>query len=65
MNWIPVSEHLPDDDTIVLVHVPGASEPVWIGFYVSEYDDWVWAEGATIVEEVTHWMPLPEPPVKQ
>lgn len=62
MNWISVEDRLPHDDIVVMVYVPNASEPVWIGFYVSEDDDWFWAEGVMIFDTVTHWMPLPAPP---
>lgn len=64
MNWIPVSERLPDADVDVLVYVPGVdSSYVWLGFI--ENDVWYWDTGSTMDFPVTHWMPLPEPPEVQ
>lgn len=62
MGWNRVNERLPDDDQIVLVHAPDATEPVWLGFHHRETESWVWAEGADILEKVTHWMEIPEVP---
>lgn len=58
--WIPVSERLPDDDLTVMISVNGESEPVWMGYYDADH----WKEtGSGGRVEVTHWMPLPTPPV--
>lgn len=57
-RWIPVTEQLPDEDTRVLV---------WLRVKIYDHthmdtdrvhrNRWVrWGE------DVTHWMPLPEPP---
>jgi hypothetical protein len=66
--WIACSERMPailDDDEHdgcsewVLVFAPdrGASIALW------EVERWVWdSAGYAIPSEVTHWMPLPEPP---
>jgi hypothetical protein len=64
-RWIPVSERLPEEDEDVLVmtaegkfasggmHVASLDEDgVW---YPSHGDGWEFPD-------VTHWMPLPEPP---
>lgn len=59
MQWISVEERLPDDGLTVLVAVPGASEPVWLGYYE---DRWYWENAEYVRENVTHWMPLPELP---
>ena len=67
MEWIPVTERLPDpnDDTLKLVnyidHREGAM--VWIGWH--EMED-VWyidgqAHSREYGDEVIAWMPLPEP----
>lgn len=61
-EWIAVGDRLPDDDTVVLVACPDASEPVWLGFY-SE-NEWVDPEYFRIIINVTHWMPLPELPAE-
>lgn len=70
--WIPVSERLPADETPVLAVVNGRTrvaelrwetpsfEETYKAFrYWDDPDDdgqcWEW-------HDVTHWMPLPEPP---
>lgn len=59
MTWISVEDRLPDDDISVLVYVPDAPEPIWLGFY--DMDEWTWVDGGTNCRP-THWMELPEPP---
>jgi hypothetical protein len=60
-KWIPVTERLPDEDTRVLV---------WLRVKIYDHTHmdtdrlhrsrWVrWGE------DVTHWMPLPEPPKEE
>jgi len=62
-DWISAKDSLPDDDLIVLVNVPSASEPVWLGFISWEgYERWHWADGSVIYGIVTHWQELPEAP---
>ena len=59
-KWIPVSERLPDEnDNTVLVYAAGYMELGWF-----DEDDSVWKsdEYAWDADEVTHWLPLPEPP---
>lgn len=60
ITWIDASEQKPDVDTTVMVFVPEASEPIWPGWWSGE--EWVWAEGATIDDTVTHWAELPMGP---
>ena len=50
-EWIPVSERLPDEEVRVL-----ATDGTDV--FDSEYmrGNWEW------LADVTHWMPLPEPP---
>jgi hypothetical protein len=61
-GWIDVKTELPDADTIVLIFTPSqdAAEPVWLGYYDDEVNQWRTPEGSLIT--VTHWQPLPEPP---
>ncbi len=60
MNWIPVTERLPDSDITVMIATPDESEPVWLGYYSGD-DGWLFADGMP-AENVTHWMDLPAPP---
>ena len=58
-RWIPVSERLPEHDAETLVAVRDEN-----GYYVivatfRKNGFWRMVEG-----EVTHWMPLPDPPAK-
>jgi hypothetical protein len=58
--WIPVSERLPEEDVQYLTIVKGNDIPV-----VAKYNDH--DKGFTDCRvgryvNVTHWMPLPEPP---
>jgi Protein of unknown function (DUF551) len=55
MEWIAVAQSVPKDDRIVLIfHNPYVD----LGFH----DDKKWCTEEYIEMDVTHWMPLPEPP---
>ena len=59
-RWIPVSERLPKYNTFVIVFAEGiVGEAV-----LDDADYWYWAGTDEYASEinVTHWMPLPEPP---
>lgn len=58
-RWIPVSERLPELGLSV-IGVGGESSPreMWLDLN----HQWHMADGSE-VDLVTHWMPLPEPPV--
>ena len=65
-RWIPVSDRLPDDRTSILVYhnISGLTDEAWFYKHIRhplhEYDidDQYWSD-------VTHWMPLPEPPEQE
>jgi hypothetical protein len=57
--WIPVTESMPDDESTVVVFCPDANDPVWPGYH--DAGNWYWVDG-DLAMEVTHWMPMPEPP---
>ena len=68
-KWIPVSERLPEEDGRYLVLTPGYilggdDYNVWLIWYRPQggfYDiDPQW--GDMPMDDVTHWMPLPEAP---
>lgn len=72
MEWISVEDRLPEDDTNVLVLFNGE---IKIGFMTWEHptyeETWesykYWDESYHDGQgwehwEITHWMPLPEPP---
>ena len=66
IKWIAVTGQLPDCDTTVLVHAPGADEPVWPGFYDGCY--WFSVDGSEygnedeIAAPVTAWATMPRGP---
>lgn len=59
-GWIPVSERLPEHtDTVIVSDEHG----VWFAHRDSKLGEW-WADEGPM-ENVTHWIPLPEPPCCQ
>jgi len=61
LRWIK-SDTLPDADETVLIYMPKADDPVGVGF--TDGKRWFDYNGALLFwkQEVTHWMPFPEPP---
>ena len=61
-QWIPVSERLPTDSKAVLVYAP-RNRNIFECFHRS---DGYWETASytfgILHDEVTHWMPLPQPP---
>lgn len=60
-KWIECSERMPDDFEDVLVSDGGNVEVMWRdcdGFW----DCWAPRNSNIDIDDVTHWMPLPEPP---
>ena len=61
-RWIPVTERLPEEFVSVLVYIPSDSpfQTVREAYFVNgSWGAKMWIYGA---DEITHWMPLPEPP---
>lgn len=56
-QWIPVSERLPDP--FIIAHVYDCTMKMVTDAYMTRHKEWV---GVRMNHEVTHWMPLPEPP---
>ena len=65
-RWIPVSERLPEDGETVFVIIHDGFERFENGnevarlTYLGNGNWWSWKSERYIV---THWMPLPEPPI--
>lgn len=59
--WIPVSERLPEEYKYVLCKTDYGME---VGYHCNEWgqDEWTTGKFASGSFDVTHWMPLPEPP---
>ena len=60
LQWIPVSERLPEGAYDLLVVNAGS---VSTGFYFNE--DWYFRDLSSLLRNVTHWTPLPSPPNQQ
>jgi hypothetical protein len=59
-NWVPVTECLPDANTLVLLALN--DDDVWPGF--RDGDTWRYVDAMPIsVERVTHWMHMPPAPM--
>ena len=59
-EWIPVTERLPENNTIVLVYRPTMVSKIMLSYFYNRFCD-----GALDIygnEVITHWMPLPAPP---
>ena len=62
-RWIPVTERLPKEGEFVLVYgdlYPNKHDGGVIA--VSKRMDWNYWQGFGRERDITHWMPLPEPP---
>lgn len=58
IEWIPVSDKLPDDEITVLVNHPDLDEPVWLGYLCDMH--WHTVAGECIDNgRVTHWAHIP------
>jgi len=64
MEWIKTSDRLPEETRILGVHYGEVFEVYFSkGFFYLEYNPY-----ARIFEQraiVTHWMPLPDPPLEK
>lgn len=63
-RWVPVEESLPQNYISVLVYTPTA-EPLPMVHEAYIGDDGEWHSSVVYGvdnEDVTHWMPMPEPP---
>jgi len=61
--WIPVSERTPEDGSDILVYCDDGEESRIVA---CNYDNGVWFDcvfnTVMVFKNITHWMPLPEPP---
>ena len=60
MQWVSVKDRLPEKFKNVMIFKEGLWDEPGIGYYADEI--WyAWLEGIGQTN-ITHWMPLPEPP---
>lgn len=61
-DWFDATQHMPAENVAVLVFIPAEDNHITSGMWdVSK--KWVLLDEYREVSEVTHWMPLPEPPI--
>ena len=58
-KWIPVSERLPEKSAYYIVMIQGALLPTTL-YYRRMQNEWV--DDDSEYYNITHWMPLPQPP---
>lgn len=61
-SWIPVSERLPKEYGRYLCNVKSFLFPGSFYQTILQYVEGGFIEGRIYTDDVTHWMPLPEPP---
>jgi hypothetical protein len=62
-GWISVKDRLPEDRVYVLVAFGQATRVSAFSYcYKSEEGIWYRSDGYQTSADITHWMPLPEPP---
>jgi len=66
IEWISTDESMPDDAETVVIYMPDQSEPepVWLGWYDSERDQWNNVDACRIASPVTAWAHMPNGPDK-
>lgn len=61
-RWVPVSERLPDNwESVLTIDISKSTQDVVTAFYNPEIS--LWSTHFSCDLWVTHWMPLPEPPI--
>ena len=61
-RWIPLAERLPEIGDRCLCNVKSFAFPGSFYHAILRYDKYGFVEGGIYTDDVTHWMPLPEPP---
>tara|TARA_R100001377_G_scaffold68840_1_gene44102 strand:+ start:588 stop:914 length:327 start_codon:yes stop_codon:yes gene_type:complete len=65
-DWISVEDRLPNSELGEWVLVCAGGAINCMGYINHTFDHWIYSPNHNIaIDDVTHWMPLPEPPTKQ
>lgn len=64
-QWIPVSERLPEEDGYYLCYVRSCLFQDRRYLNILKCDKYGFSDGAIYTDNVTHWMPPPEPPKEE
>lgn len=65
-HWIPATERLPEVFKLVLVNIPGMLPHPTVQEAFREKNGMWYSNGFRYgADEITHWMPLPEPPKEE
>ena len=64
-KWIPVTERLPQEFVSVLVCIPSENPLPTVKEAYLANGAWATKMAIFFMEEVTYWMPLPEPPKEE
>jgi hypothetical protein len=60
-HWTLVDKAMPDMDVNVIL----ATQDAQVDAGYDDGQDWRWLSGGKVESPVTHWMPFPNPPVKE
>jgi hypothetical protein len=61
-RWIPVTEALPPPGSWVVVWQPATRDPWERGRQLAEFEDGEFSGEYVETGDVTHWLPIPDPP---
>ena len=64
MKWIAVKKQLPANEVNVLVLTDGDDDELGRGVTIARHTEKGWYRPWKLIK-VTHWMPLPEPPISK
>jgi hypothetical protein len=65
ITWHLASVDLPDAGLSVLMYLPAASDPIYMGYWDDDDQAWVHDCGMRVKQEVTHWAEMPKGPTDE
>ncbi len=63
-RWISVTERLPDTEDEVVVAFKNSADGEW-RYRIDNFVDGAFCYNAAFGRNITHWMPLPQPPKEE